>query len=84
MQTWIKRLLILSLVVYGGYRAVEWIERMGEGRHTAQEEMARQVAEKKSEQMQRAISGGNAIRTGALREQVQQATGARDSLAVPR
>ncbi len=83
MRKWLMSLGFLVLLVYCGYRAVGWIERMDAERTQQQEEMARYLAENQAEQVQRSVRHGTTIRTNALREQLQEATQSRESLPIP-
>ncbi len=84
MQKWVYRLLVIGVIVYGGYRGVAWIEQMDAARTAQQNEVVRHIAEKKGEQVNQALQHGHAIRTDAIRKQLQQAAPAGDSATFTR
>ncbi len=83
MVKWIKRLVLVAVVAYGGFRAVDGIETLETQRHDTREAVTQQIGEKRARQMQATSETHNTIRTDAMREELQRATQGRDSLALP-
>jgi hypothetical protein len=77
MTRWLLRLALLALALYGVKSGVEWIERREQERWQLQQDAARHVAEQKAGQIERAVQGGNAVRTDAIRRQLEEAGQAR-------
>jgi hypothetical protein len=73
MAKWLLRLALLALVLYGVKSGVEWIERREQERWQLQQDAARHVAEQKAGQIERTVQGGNAVRTDAIRRQLEEA-----------
>jgi hypothetical protein len=77
MTKWLLRLALLASVLYGVKSGVEWIERKEQERWQLQQDAARHIAEEKTRQVERAVQGGNAVRTDAIRRQLEEAGQAR-------
>jgi hypothetical protein len=73
MTKWLFRLAVLAAIVYGVKSGVEWAERQENERWQLQQDAARHVAEQKAGQIERAVQGGNAVRTDAIRRQLEEA-----------
>jgi hypothetical protein len=77
MTKWMLRLAVLALILYGVKSGVEWIERREQERWQLQQDAARHIAEQKAGQIDRAVQSGNAVRTDAIRRQLEEAGQAR-------
>jgi hypothetical protein len=77
MTRWLFRLALLAAIVYGVKSGVEWIERRDAERWQLQQDAARHIAEQKTAEVQRAVQGGSAVRTDAIRKQLEEAGQAR-------
>jgi hypothetical protein len=77
MTRWLLRLALLALILYGVKSGVEWIERREQERWQLQQDAARHIAEQKAGQVERAVQHGTAVRTDAIRRQLEEAGQAR-------
>jgi hypothetical protein len=77
MIKWLLRFAVLAVIFYGVKSGVEWIERGEQERWQLRQDAARHIAEQKAGQIERAVQGGNAVRTDAIRRQLEDAGQAR-------
>ncbi len=78
-----KWFLVLLVVFFAGRWGVERFVELVESYHDSREETARQIGQKKGEEIKRTIEAGQAARAEALREQLD-AGNALQSTAPPR
>ncbi len=79
----LKTFVIIAMVFFAGRWGVERFMAFVDARYAEREEMARQIGEKKGEQIKRSIEAGQAVGAEQLRERLD-ATGALQSTTPPR